>query len=64
MPKSFIENFLEWVNDTRYEIGEDCGHEFAEPPSPSPTLEKRSLTVKNGNQNSEQKVLDTRQTPE
>ncbi len=46
MPKSFLEVFEEWRNDSRYQIGEDCGTEEVDNQSSDSTSDKCSLTIK------------------
>lgn len=46
MPKSFQKAFEEWKNDTRYAVGEDIGWEYSDNKEASPTLAKRSSTLK------------------
>jgi hypothetical protein len=52
MPKSFEQNFREWVADNRYSIGPDIGTEPLDQ-NTSPTLVTRSSTQKHGSKNSE-----------
>jgi len=54
VPKTFQEAFEEWRDDTRYQIGEDIGHETPCDDDTRPTRETSSLTPEhNGNSDSE-----------
>jgi hypothetical protein len=46
VPKSFQEAFEEWKLDKRYQVGEDIGWEYSDNKEASPTLAKRSSTLK------------------
>lgn len=61
MSKSFSEAFKEWVNDTRYKIGDDIGWEYADNLEAGPTPATSSLTTDHGTTYSKQEVVPSRE---